>query len=239
MSSYFSSFKSSNAISNLSTRFTTLRRAISSGEEVDDPENEDLSHVSNVLRAYYIEKGRCLPPWLPPDKKSSAATAPALVTQASLQGYGGDAPLTPTAGRGGGLGDLWGDSAAQLGGAQPQTSSLRLVRTATPSQQQQQQQQQRGPASSLKPPPGPPPPLHQTKSSNAIMESSNNARPLPSQRMGSYQTSQAGSGGALTPDRAISGASAQERLRARLHRGGGSSDGGGGNGRRPVGGYGR
>lgn len=234
MSSYFSSFTSSSALSNLGTRFTSLRRAISSSDEIDDPENEDLSHISNVLRAYYTEKGRRLPSWLPPDKNHPAASAPALVTQASLHGYGGDAPLTPTSSRGGGLGDLWGD--APTPAAQPQTSSLRLVRSANPAQQQRGG----GPApSSLKPPAGNMPPLHQSKSTSSVLETPA-ARPLPSQRMGSYQASQAAAGGGRTPDRSLSGASAQERLRARLHAGGHKGGGSeGGYSRKPVGGFGR
>ncbi|KAL1955832.1 hypothetical protein VTO42DRAFT_8071 [Malbranchea cinnamomea] len=237
MSSYFSSLTSSSAFSNLSTRFTSLRRAISSGEEIDDPENEDLSHISNVLRAYYTEKGRRLPPWLPPDKKHPAASAPALVTSASLHGYNSSSntPLSPTPSRGGGLADLWGDSPSQT--PQSQTSSLRLVRSANSSQQ--------GPVSHLKTSSANHPPLHHTKSSNAVLETSG-ARPLPSQRLGSYQASQAAAaaaaavppaggqhGGGRLPDRTLSGASAQERLRARL---GKSSAEGGGLSRKPVGG---
>ncbi|KLJ06870.1 hypothetical protein EMPG_17642, partial [Blastomyces silverae] len=78
MTSYFSSFKSSSAISNFSTRFNSLRRAISSGDETDDPDSEDCSHISNVLRAYYTEKGRRFPPWLPADPKSPAPPPPTV-----------------------------------------------------------------------------------------------------------------------------------------------------------------
>ncbi|KMP09526.1 hypothetical protein CIRG_09696 [Coccidioides immitis RMSCC 2394] len=226
MSSYFSSFTSSSAISNLSTRFTSLRRAISSGDETDDPENEDNSHISHVLRAYYTEKGRRLPPWLPPDPKSPQQPPPLTVaTQASFQGYGGQTS-TP-AGRGrGGLGDLWSDSApSSAPPAQPQTSSLRLGRGAnTP-----QSSGFKPSASSLPSRPSPSStPRHPFDRSQSARQPGSNtgnatggARPLPSQMAGSYQASQAAQN-RPGPDRTLSAASAQERLRARLHGGGGS-----------------
>ncbi|KAK2751829.1 hypothetical protein FQN55_009272 [Onygenales sp. PD_40] len=243
MSSYFSSLTSSNAISNFSTRFNSLRRAISSSDETDDPDSEDASHISNVLRAYYTEKGRRFPAWLPPDPKSPTPPPPtvAVASQASLQGYGGaSAPATLGGGRGG-LGDLWGDSAPAAGPPAQATSSLRLNRNIT---------QQPGPTSSshLMPSPSNIPARPATASSNtrnagSYFERQNSrtpppptdVRPLPSQRAGSYQTSQAAAttqqgrlgrgGGGL--ERSHPGGSAQERLRARLH--GGGSNGGGGN----------
>ncbi|EED19278.1 conserved hypothetical protein [Talaromyces stipitatus ATCC 10500] len=138
MSSYFASLASSTTISNLGTRLNSLRRAITSGDEKDDPDNEDCSHISNVLRAYYTEKGRPFPEWLPPDPKAPAAQPRLVATQASLQQgstspYG--QPQATYTGRGGGLGDLWGES----GPAEPpqtQTSSLRsrVSRRPLPSQ---------------------------------------------------------------------------------------------------------
>ncbi|KAL1993857.1 hypothetical protein VTN49DRAFT_2526 [Thermomyces lanuginosus] len=132
MSSYFSSLKTSSAISNLGTRLNSLRRTITSGDESDDPENEDCSHISNVLRAYYAEKGRALPPWLPPDPKNPTPQPRMVVTQASLQQQQQGVPYHQQqqrppgsrSGSGGGLGDLWGDSGAP---SQPpsQTGSLR------------------------------------------------------------------------------------------------------------------
>jgi hypothetical protein len=121
------------------------------------------------------------------------------------------------------------------------TSSLRLGRSTN----QAPQHGQRGGAAELKPPsagirPGSSggggrsllPSFDRTRSANAAMESSP-ARPLPSQRAGSYQTSQAAANQTrLGPDRSVSSASsAQERLRARLH-GGGAGTGGGGGGYR-------
>ncbi|KAJ5147890.1 hypothetical protein N7526_001242 [Penicillium atrosanguineum] len=107
MSSYFSSFtgSSSSLSSALGSRLTSLRRAITLGDEGDDPENEDGSHISNALRAYYTEKGRPFPSCFPKVK------AP---------------PPYPTAGAEV-SGDLWGDSgASQPAGAQ--TASLRRGR---------------------------------------------------------------------------------------------------------------
>ncbi|PGG95766.1 hypothetical protein AJ80_09915 [Polytolypa hystricis UAMH7299] len=251
MASYFSSFTSSTTITSFSTRFNSLRRAISSGDEVDDPDNEDCSHISNTLRAYYAEKGRRLPPWLPPDPKAPAAAPPVIATQTSFHGYGGlggggggggnNTPASHGAGRGGGsagLGDLWGDPTPP---SQPlaQTSSLRLGRSAQP----QQHHTPSHPSSLMPPGPGglPSRPSSSTSTSTRSAASffdrsqqpsdtppphptstSSSARPLPSQRAGSYQTSQSGAMQRGGLDRTISGSSAQERLRARLHGGGGS-----------------
>ncbi|KAL1863712.1 hypothetical protein Plec18167_000810 [Paecilomyces lecythidis] len=205
MTSYFASLTSSSAISNLGTRLNSLRRAISSGDEVDDPDNEDCSHISNVLRAYYTEKGRPFPAWLPPDPKAPAPPPPRMVvTQASLQqsGYG-----QPQGGRGAGLSDLWGDSAASQPPPQQQTLSLRRGRAQAPAGTH---------ALSASPSPGsrpstatPPPPM--------------GARPLPSR---SNQSTQSAPQSRLGLDRAGSGgSSASDRLRARLQGGsfGGSS----------------
>ncbi|KAM5443265.1 hypothetical protein MferCBS31731_001586 [Microsporum ferrugineum] len=220
MTSYFSSITS---ISNLSTRFTSLRRVISS-DETDDPENEDLSHISNVLRAYYNEKGRRLPPWLPPDKKAASNTPVIATSQASFQGYGGT-PSQP--GGRGGLGDLWDDSGRSQA-PQQSTGSLRAGRS-----QNSLTGQQNSLPSSLKPAPNHLP--HRPTAAGlrgqsggydrdpsphaaGRSQSTGGARPLPSQRAGSYQTS----GAQISRpeiDRTLSGASAQDRLRARLHGG--------------------
>lgn len=238
MSSYFASITSSAAISNLSTRFTSLRRAISS-DETDDPDSEDSSHISNVLRAYYAEKGRVLPPWLPPDPKAPATASPALVaTQASRQqGYGEAASMPATGGGRGGLGDLWGDDSSQQRPAQ-QTMSLRRPRAA-PQQQPIQQQSQPLLQVTSAPPTRPNTSTGSTRTPAGYLDRpqtsqtpppSSGARPLPSQRAGSYQTSQAiaQQQGRLPLDRTSSSGSAQDRLRARLH--GGSSGGGGSSG---------
>lgn len=232
MSSYFSSFTASSSISNaLGSRLNSLRRAITLGDEGDDPDNEDCSHISNALRAYYTEKGRPFPPWLPPDPKAPQA-APARVvatTQLPSPGAHGQAPAAAY-GRGGGLGDLWGDS----GASQPplaQTASLRRGR---------------GGASTAPPvptahgtPPGlvasPSPPLTHPQSHSPAPPGTlhpQGARPLPSQRIGSHQSAQS----ARLPERA---GSAQERLRARLHGGRSPSPNIDASVRKPVGSSGR
>lgn len=210
MTSYFSSLTQSSAISNLGTRLNSLRRAITLGDEGDDPDHEDCSHISNVLRAYYTEKGRPYPSWLPPDPKApTPAPARTIVTSqiqpgsapATAQGYGRSS--------GGGLGDLWGDA----GAAQPppaQTASLRRGRLtpgggAPPLTSANSAPQMGGPS--------PSPPM---SSSGSPSLHPAGARPLPSQRMGSYQTVSGPISGTQPLERA---ASAQERLRARLHGG--------------------
>jgi Sec1-binding region of Mso1 len=78
--------------SSLSTRLANLRKgltAFSSADEKDDPDSEDSSHVSTVLRAYYIEKGRPFPPWLPPDPKHPSPQPVVQQPQNNFGGYAG------------------------------------------------------------------------------------------------------------------------------------------------------
>ncbi|PWY72324.1 hypothetical protein BO70DRAFT_364853 [Aspergillus heteromorphus CBS 117.55] len=206
----FSSFTSSSAISNLGTR---LRRAINLGDEADDPDHEDCSHISSVLRAYYTEKGRPYPGWLPPDPKAPAPAPSRVIATTQIQagGGGGGAPAAASSyGRGGGLGDLWGDS----GSATPptsQTASLRRGRLAPGGGMGGAPL-----AATASAPSGPIPSPH--SHSPAPPAHPAGGRPLPSQRLGSYQTISGPAGGSGSPglERA---ASAQERLRARLHGG--------------------
>ena len=202
MSSYFSSFASSSTISNISTRLTSLRRAITSGEEYDDPDNEDCSHVSNVLRAYYAEKGRPFPPWLPPDPKGPPPAPARVIATSQLNAQSGYAqpsglgsPAVASGRPGGGLSELWGDSAPsspQLAG--PQTSSLRTRRPAAPSPSTSQLS-----VSHLSP-----------------RAPSPSGRPVIGNRSGSAHSS---TGTSPRPSMDSSAPSAQERLRARLQGG--------------------
>lgn len=201
MSSYFSSFTSGSAISNLGTRLNSLRRAIISGEEVDDPDNEESSHVSKVLRAYYAEKGRPLPPWLPPDPKAPTPAPQRVVATTQIPSSGQTQPVATSVR--GGLGDLWGDS----GSATPPPSQTASLRRGRPQM---------------------PPPMHSSPAGAMPSATSNpgprpgGARPLPSQQAGSYQTSHSASSSQLaapTPPPLDRATSAQERLRARLHGG--------------------
>jgi hypothetical protein len=217
MSSYFSSFTSSSAISGLGSRLTNLRRVITLGDEKDDPDNEDCSHISNALRAYYTEKARPFPPWLPQDPKGPALAPSRTIATSQLPSAGhpqGQKAAYP--GRSSGLGDLWGDSGPAQQQNMPQTASLRRGRggMAPPLGTANS-----APSGSS---PSPTPQLtHSQSHSPAYSPASsgnlhpNGARPLPSQRSGSSQSSSR-----TELDRAASGGgSAQDRLRARLQGG--------------------
>lgn len=205
MTSYFSSLTSSNAISNLGTRLNSLRRAITLGDEADDPDNEDCSHISNVLRAYYVEKARPFPAWLPPDPKNPNPPQPTRVVATTQlpPGAPGQPPAASSHGRGGGLGDLWGDTGSPQPAAS-QTASLRRGRSTPNASGAALAAAVSAPAAAgpmnASPSPMPSPSLGQPAG----------ARPLPSQRTGSYQT---------VPGSGSGASSAQERLRARLQGG--------------------
>ncbi|KAF2688438.1 hypothetical protein K458DRAFT_148067 [Lentithecium fluviatile CBS 122367] len=101
MSSYLN-----NLLTTTTSRYNSLRRQLLSDEA--DGDTEDDSHISRVLRAYYTEKGRPFPQWLPPDPKAPQAAPPQMATGRQ---YGQMGP--PQMGRGGGaLSDLW-DTPAQ------------------------------------------------------------------------------------------------------------------------------
>ncbi|KAJ5882420.1 uncharacterized protein N7529_001092 [Penicillium soppii] len=203
MSSYLSSFTTSAAISGLGSRLTNLRRAITLGDEGDDPDNEDCSHISNALRAYYNEKGRPYPPWLPADPKAPASAPSRTIATSQLPP--GQAPAH--SGRSGGLGDLWGDSPAQHQQQNPQTASLRRGRGGVASPLAAANSAPSGSFQS---------PSHSQSHSPSPVSGLHGARPLPSQRSGSSQSSQS----RPNLDRAGSGGgSAQDRLRARLQGG--------------------
>jgi hypothetical protein len=187
----------------ISSRIGALRKALTKDSEEDDPDNEDCSHVSNVLRAYYTEKGRLFPDWLPPDPKKPAAQVPPPVQYGQVNqyaGYGasqyGNQEPHSRGGSGGrgGLSDLWDPSPAQAS-QQPQLQSLR---TARPTPQSLRPNDSTGSGRGMSPAP-----------SFSVQQ----PRPLPSQRSGSYQTTQNAGGGGL---------SSRDRLRARVQGGGGS-----------------
>ncbi|KAH9882895.1 hypothetical protein J1614_000261 [Plenodomus biglobosus] len=186
MSSYLN-----NLLTNTTSRYNNLRRELLSGET--DGDTEDDSHLSRVLRAYYTEKGRPFPPWLPPDPKAPQ-TAPVQFASSSGRQQG---QVAPTGRGGGGLSDLWDNPAPQQPPSQPQ--SLR-----------------RGPggrgggAHALHGRPG--------MGNSLTPEPQSQGRPLPSQRAGSYQSSLGGhpSSDASPPPSSGGGTSAQERLKARL-----------------------
>lgn len=206
MSSYLS-----NLLTHTTSRYNSLRRTILSNE--DDGDTEDDSHISRVLRAYYTEKGRPLPPWLPADPNDRRAITPQpyitpqsggnyLSAGSTRQQYNNTLYQHPTASKGS-LNDLW-DSPSSATSAPLQPQSLRNAR-------RQGMSSQPGAAGSHLAPPT------QTQ-----------ARPLPSQREGSYQSVRSnasfrggaeqgspGSSGSAGQQQ-MGGSSAQERLKARL-----------------------
>lgn len=155
-----------------------------------DGDTEDDSHISRVLRAYYTEKGQAFPPWLPPDPKRAPLQ--------STPSYGSSfrqptqAQAATSAPQRGALSDLW-DPPAQQTAAPSQPTSLRRQAQARSAVQGRSQD------TTLQPP---------------------QARPLPSQRAGSYQ-SQMSQRSPSEPSPPLSssgggGGTAQERLKARL-----------------------
>ncbi|KAK3110386.1 hypothetical protein LTR53_015378 [Teratosphaeriaceae sp. CCFEE 6253] len=192
MSSYLS-----NLLTSTTSRYNTLRRTLLSNE--DDGDTEDDSHISRVLRAYYTEKGRPFPPWLPPDPNDRRAITPQPYAQQSSNYFtsagGGRNPYPGVAqnnpgGQRASLSDLWDPPATQQAAAPLQPQSLRAGRRVQPTSHHA--------SNSLAPPA--------------------QARPLPSQRVGSYQTAQAPSRPGLEPSPPSSsgGGTAQDRLKARL-----------------------
>jgi hypothetical protein len=181
-----------------SSRISTLRKALTKDSEEDDPDHEDCSHVSNVLRAYYTEKGRAFPEWLPPDPKKPAP-APPPPPQNMYNQYGAGAGYGSQYGsqsdfnrqpsvQQGGLSDLWDSSPNPQ--PPPQSQSLRAPRP-TPQ--------------SLRP--------HDNSSGHlapSYSQQSASARPLPSQRAGSFQNTAAAS----------PALGSRDRLRAKLQGGG-------------------
>lgn len=168
----------SNALSATSKGINNLKSSLLGSEA--DGDTEDDTHVCRVLRGYYNEKGRSLPPWLPPDPKTPA---PPPVTQ--VPSYSGS--------RYGGL-----NSGQSTGGAPTSTSSGLSSLWDNRATQQQVPQSLR--ASSGRSRPGGAPPPFENNSDN----SNNSARPgLPAQR--SYQlsntSSMSSSGNVSTADK--------------------------------------
>lgn len=186
----------SNILTKTSSQISSLRSTLLSSEA--DGDTEDDTHVCRVLRNYYTDKGRPRPPWLPADPKApAAATAPTTLYAQPQVGarYGGMMQSQSTSG--GGLSSLWDTGGGQQQAPQlPQSQSLRAGRH-TP-------QGGVGGQGMLQP-------LQQQQSRDDVA-----ARPLPSQRSGSYQSvsstgSGAGGGGGAS--------SAQDRLKQRLRGG--------------------
>ncbi|KAF1961242.1 hypothetical protein CC80DRAFT_233788 [Byssothecium circinans] len=181
MSSYLN-----NLLTTTTSRYNSLRRQLLSDEA--DGDTEDDTHISRVLRAYYTEKGRPFPTWLPPDPKAPQA-APVQMVSSAGRGYGNMGPPQQMGGRGGGaISDLW-DAPSQPQQAQEPISLRRA---------QGRGGGRPGMGNSLSP------------------EPQSQGRPLPSQRAGSYQSSGFRPSEPSPPPSAGSGVSAQDRLKARL-----------------------
>jgi Sec1-binding region of Mso1 len=190
-----------------SSRVALLRRALTKDSEEDDTENEDCSHVSNVLRAYYTEKGRAFPDWLPPDPRKPTPVVAQQQSQYgqygnSYGGYGGTQYGSQQAhdkggavGRGG-LSDLWDPAPARPTSTGPQ--SLRAPRPSAQVLRSHDTNSSVGSTSSTRTLPS-----QQTSS----------ARPLPSQMAGSIQNANTGALGS------------RDRLRARMQGGERSNSG--------------
>ncbi|KAF2491275.1 hypothetical protein BU16DRAFT_529832 [Lophium mytilinum] len=186
MSSYLS-----NLLTTTTSRYTSLRRNLLDSE--GDGDTEDDSHISRVLRAYYIEKGRPFPPWLPPDPKTPQQAPTQFVS--SLGRQPGQQPVM---GRGGGLSGLWDESPQQ---PPPQQEPLSLRRA-------------QGRGGGGRGMPGRPGAVESYSAESQLAP-----RPLPSQRAGSYQPASAFGRPAAEPSpppSSGSGATAQERLKQRL-----------------------
>ena len=194
MSSYFQSFATTAA-----SRYKDIKRTLLSDET--DGDTEDDSHVSRVLRNYYMEKGRPFPPWLPPDPRQ------AQQSQSNQYPASGRHSASNSGGRGGGRGggllsDLWdGPQEEPQPPAHAGPQSLRKGGGQMASR------------------PGLRPGLSQGTASPYDRAPA----PLPSQRAGSYQTSLRQSNYSPPPGSTTSNRSAQERLKARFMGGGRSA----------------
>ncbi|KAI1438805.1 Sec1-binding region of Mso1-domain-containing protein [Xylaria sp. CBS 124048] len=183
----------SNIVGATTSKISNLQRSYFGGEA--DGDTEDDTHVCRVLRSYYIEKGKPFPGWLPPDPRAPPPVQ-AVYSQPSQVGsrYGGLSQQPP----GGNLSSLWDNS---------------------PVSQQQEPQ-------SLRRPRGAPSAIRGNDGRNSPFRNSDpmapgggrddvQARPLPSQRAGSYQT-QGGFGSTTSLPSSSGGGSAQDRLKQRL-----------------------
>jgi hypothetical protein len=197
MASYFSSL-----LTTTTSRVASIRQNLLPSE--NDGDTDDDTHLCRVLRAYYTEKGRPFPGWLPPDPKAPppVVVAPVYSQPGVGSRYGG---MQTQGGAGGGaLSSLW-DSQPQ-GQAQQDPASLRQGRGGPP-----MRNVGGGPGAQRQ---------------NPFMRQQNTqepqvqARPLPSQRAGSYQTAGVGAygrGDTQTPPGSSSGPlTARERLKRGL-----------------------
>ena len=185
----------SNIVGATTSKISNLQRSYFSGEA--DGDTEDDTHVCRVLRSYYTEKGKPFPGWLPPDPKAPPP-ATAVYSQPSQVGsrYGGLNQQQQQQ-QGGSLSSLWDNNPTPQ--QSQETLSLRRGRGG-------------GAVSALRNSDARDSPF---RNSDPMAGSDAQARPLPSQRAGSYQN-QGSFGGSATPPVGSSGGSAQDRLKQRL-----------------------
>lgn len=179
----------SNIVGATTSKISNLQRSYFSGEA--DGDTEDDTHVCRVLRSYYTEKGKPFPGWLPPDPKAPPP-ATAVYSQPSQVGsrYGALGQQQ----QGGSLSSLW-DNNNNLVSQPQETQSLRRGRAAPPMRNSD----------------GRDSPFRSSDPIGGNGRDDIQARPLPSQRGGSYQTQ-----AASVPPAGSSGGSAQDRLKQRL-----------------------
>lgn len=196
MSSYLS-----NLLTHTTSRYNTLRRTLLSSEE--DGDTEDDTHICRVLRAYYTEKGRSYPQWLPPDPNDRKSMPPApsqsgYFTSAGGKSQYGNVQNQNQPGQRSSLSDLWDTPSTSQNNAPAQPQSLRASRR----------------------------PMNTAAAASTSSLAPPQARPLPSQREGSYQSissqqsSSRPSSGMNVDGGPAGGGTAQDRLKARLWGGG-------------------
>lgn len=274
--SYLSSASSSlsTLLTTTTSKYTTLRRQLlplSSDER--DGDTDDDTHVCRVLRAYYTEKSKPFPTWLPPDPRRPnsgggaqgyGASGGSWNSSASGSGaYGAQAAgmqQRPTSGGSRGLSDLFGPSQSATPtpvGSLRRSEGSALRVAGAPAQPQGQGQGQLYPTTSAQGTRPPTSPIS-APTGTAVRQTGGNsylspnatpagARPLPSQREGSYQSLRLGrqaspqvagqgeeyggngqAGQTQTPQQQqpmMGGNTAQDRLKAKLWGGSGGKRG--------------
>ncbi|KAJ1329003.1 protein MSO1 [Microdochium nivale] len=195
----------SSLVSTASSKVSNLQRTFLNSET--DGDTEDDTHVCRVLRSYYTEKGKPFPGWLPPDPKAPPPPAAVYSQPASQVGarYGA-ASGTQQQQQQGGLSSLWDKNPAPQQQQQQDVQSLRRGRAVPPAMRGADTRQNPFRNSD---------PMGGTGGQGGGRDELQ-ARPLPSQRGGSYQSANSPAP-APTPS---AGGSAQDRLKQRLWGGG-------------------
>lgn len=206
-----------NILTTTTSKYNTLKRQLISSEA--DGDTEDDSHIARGLRAYYTEKGRQFPEWLPKDPKAPVQAPPQVMVSSYGQGQqGGQNVLQQGQGGlqrrpGGGLSDLWGDQ--RNSAPPPATESLRarpgMMQSNSSGSAPQAQSAGGGRFGNRLGLGG----------NDGASQQETQSRPLPSQRAGSYQSVGAASGGSgrfdtSSPPPSAGTGTAQDRLKARL-----------------------